>query len=186
MDPKSITVCAICGAASSIKQGRQHLCDRHYRLRQMRVGAKRNGKAVPSLKELEQMPGADLVCPDCAVRMNWRGADGTSTVASLQHYRDGSMAIVCRSCNTRHAFMDGDAYCAMPKDHKQCPCCSQIKALTEFTLDASRSGPAKRKSKCKQCSKKQATQWKEDNRERYNEYQREYRLRKKSEQLASG
>ena len=137
--------CSVCALPSTIKQGNQSLCDRHYRFGQMRSGAKRHGKLVPTRNELEAMRGADLICPDCKTKMNWRSKDGTQSVASLQHYRDGSMAIVCRSCNTRHAFMLGDSYREMPKDHKQCPCCKTIKPLTEFTLDSSRSGPAKRK-----------------------------------------
>ena len=49
-------------------------------------------------------------CPECGTAMNWFTADGASTVATIQHYRDGTIAIVCKSCNTRHAFMDGDSY----------------------------------------------------------------------------
>lgn len=173
--------CSACGDPATTKQGHQHLCDKHYRFGQMRAKAKAGGKAVPSRHDLALMEGVDLVCPDCGVQMNWRARDGQETVASLQHYRDGSMAIVCRSCNTRHAFMDGDEYRVMPKDHKHCPCCKQIKPLSEFTLDASRSGTAKRKSKCRQCSDNQVKQWKESNRDRYNEYQRQYRAKRKTE-----
>ena len=172
--------CSVCGDQSVIKQGNQRLCDKHYRFGQMRTRAKRDGKRVPSRSDLENMPGVCLVCPDCGVQMNWRAKDGQATVASLQHYRDGSMAIVCRSCNTRHAFMDGDSYRSMPKDQKQCPCCGSIKPLTEFTLDASRSGQAKRKSKCRECSDKDVKEWKESNRDRYNEYQRQYRAKRKA------
>ena len=173
--------CSVCGGQGAIKQGNQLLCDRHYRFGQMRAKAKSCGKTVPSRDDLEKMQGATLVCPDCGVQMNWRAKDGQATVASLQHYRDGSMDIVCRSCNTRHAFMDGDSYRSMPKNCKRCPCCSLVKPLTEFTIDTSRSGQAKRKSKCRQCSDKDSKQWKEINRDQYNEYQRQYRARRKAE-----
>lgn len=173
--------CSVCGLAATIKQGNQQLCDKHYRFGQMRAKAKATGKAVPSRQDLASMPGVDLVCPDCGVQMNWRSRNGQATVASLQHYRDGSMALVCRTCNTRHAFMDGDSYRAMPKDHKLCPTCKCIKPLTEFTLDASRSGPAKRKSKCGQCADQFVKQWKETNRDQYNAYQRQYRAKRKAE-----
>lgn len=173
--------CSVCGSSATIKQGNQHLCDKHYRFGQMRTKAKTDGKSVPSRQELSSMAGVDLVCPDCGVQMNWRARNGQATVASLQHYRDGSMAIVCRSCNTRHAFMDGDSYRLMQKDHKQCPCCKQIKSVEAFTLDASRSGVAKRKSKCRQCSDAQTKQWKESNRDQYNEYQRQYRAKRKAD-----
>lgn len=173
--------CSICGLPSTIKQGHLNLCDKHYRFGQMRATARRHGKAVPSRKELSEMKGSNLICPDCGVNMNWRAKDGQATVASLQHYRDGSMEIVCRSCNTRHAYMDGDAYRTMPKDHKHCPCCNKTKPLTEFTLDSSRSGPAKRKSKCRECADASVKQWKDSNRDRYNEYQRQYRAKRKAE-----
>lgn len=173
--------CSVCGATATMKQGNQKLCDKHYRFGQMRSVAKRRNKTIPSRNELDSMPGADLVCPDCGIHMNWRSKDGQATVASLQHYRDGSMALVCRSCNTRHAFMVEDTYREMPKDHKHCPCCKQVKPLSEFTLDASRAGVAKRKSKCRKCADAQVSQWKELNRERYNEYQRQYRAKRKAD-----
>lgn len=62
------------------------------------------------------------------------------------------MAIVCRSCNTRHASMDGDSYRDMPKDHKQCPACKKIKPATSFFLDNNRGGVLRRTSYCKPCS----------------------------------
>lgn len=173
--------CSVCGVASTIKQGNQLLCDKHYRFGQMRSHAKRNGKAVPSRKELEAMSGASLTCHDCGVHMNWRSKDGQHTVASLQHYRDGTMNIVCRTCNTRHAFMPADTYREMPKDHKLCPSCNQVKPLSKFTLDSSRAGVAKRKSKCHQCADAEVKKWKEENREKYNEYQRQYRAKRKAE-----
>ena len=173
--------CAKCEEQAVIKQGRQWLCAKHYRFGQMRSLAKRRGKDVPSHEDLHSMPGADLACPDCGVRMNWRSKDGQSTVASLQHYRDGTMAIVCRSCNTRHAFMLGDEYRHMPAGQKMCPSCRQIKLSSEFTADNGRSGQLRRKSYCKSCADKSVTKWKEENRDKYNEYQRQYRSRRKAE-----
>ena len=92
--------------------------------------------------------------------------------ASLQHYRDGSMAIVCASCNTRHAFMPGDTYRDMPKDHKWCPRCETAKPFLDYATDNGRSGPMKLKSWCKQCSSAAHTQWQRNNREHYNAMQR--------------
>lgn len=168
-------LCSVCGEVATMKQGHQSLCDKHYRFGQMRVHAKRHGKSVPSRDELEAITPKDLVCPDCSKKMNWRGVDGRSTVASLQHYRDGSYGIVCRSCNTRHAFMHDDTYREMPKDHKQCPQCNLIKPHTEFAADNGRTGPMKLKSWCKSCSSKSHTEWQRNNREHYNDKQREGR-----------
>lgn len=173
--------CSVCNLSSTIKQGNQMLCDMHYRFGQMRSNAKRHEKVVPSREQLSQMSGASLICPDCGVQMNWRAKDGQNTVASLQHYRDGTMNIVCRSCNTRHAYMPEDSYRDMPKDCKLCPVCEEIKPITEFTKDNNRSGQTRRKSKCRSCSNKLVNEWKEKNRDKYNEYQRSYRAKRKSE-----
>ena len=173
--------CSRCDLDATMKQGNQHLCDKHYRFGQMRVSAKRNGKKVPSHTNLHELVDDQMLCPDCDTRMNWRSKDGKSTVASLQHYRDGRMAIVCLSCNTRHASMDGDSYCDMPKDHKQCPSCKSVKHGSEFSIDNGRSGQVKRKSICKSCSDKKVNQWKERNRDEYNTYQRAYRAKRKAE-----
>jgi hypothetical protein len=172
--------CSRCANDATMKQGNQQLCDQHYRFGQMRSSAKRNGKIVPTHEQLEIMIGSEMLCPDCGVVMNWRSKDGKSTVASLQHYRAGTLAIVCLSCNTRHASMTGDSYCEMEKDHKQCPSCKSIKLYSAFSADNGRTGAIKRKSICKECSDKKVNQWKERNREQYNEYQRQYRATRKA------
>lgn len=173
--------CSRCEDSAVRKQGHQWLCAKHYRFGQMRATAKRHGKSVPSNEALHMMRGADLTCPDCGRRMNWLAADGADSVASLQHYRDGSMAIVCLSCNTRHASMEGDSFRDMDTSSKQCPRCGQIKQATEFTSDNSRSGALRRKSLCRDCSNSSINEWRGKNREKYNEYQRDYRAKRKAE-----
>lgn len=172
--------CSRCDEKSVIIQGHQHLCEKHYRFGQMRQTAKRAGKIVPSHEQLEKMVPPEMQCSDCGAPMNWRRKDGQSTVVSLQHYRDGKLALVCLSCNTRHASMIGDAYRDIPKNHKHCPSCKAVKHESEFTLDSGRSGILKRKSRCKECSNKAVNDWKEKNREQYNQYQREYRAKRKA------
>lgn len=171
--------CARCDSLAIRYQGHQWLCAMHYRFGQMRARAKRDGKTVPTHEELAAL--VRDACPDCGVRMHWLARGHQATVATLQHYRDGSYGIVCRSCNTRHASMPGDSYRDMPKDHKRCPVCEQIKPAPAFAEDRGRSGPMKRKSSCRDCSDVSAKQWKESNRDRYNEYQRQYRARRKAE-----
>ncbi len=144
--------CCTCKKPADMTSGRQSYCNKHYRFRQMQATARRRGKAVPHRSVLEAMLPEGMLCPDCGVQMNWRARDGAATVASLQHYRSGEMAIVCRSCNTRHASMDGDSYRDMPKDHKQCPACKEIKPATSFFLDNNRGGVLRRTSYCKPCS----------------------------------
>lgn len=173
--------CSRCGDKAKRLQGHQHLCAKHYRFGQMRAKAKQDGKAVPTHSELHSMKGADLLCPDCGARMNWLAEEGQATVASLQHYRDKTMAIVCRSCNTRHAAMPGDSYREMPPDSKYCPSCQEAKPLGEFNADRSRSGPLKVQSKCKACNKVAIAKWREKNKVQYNEYQRTKRAERKAE-----
>lgn len=165
----------LCRAAAVRKQGHQWLCAKHYRFGQMRAKAVSRGLYAPADHLLDRLLQPGLVCPDCRRQMNWLSSEGQSTVASLQHYRDGSCGIVCRSCNTRHAFMPGDTYRDMPKDHKWCPKCSTAKPFTDFASDNGRSGPMKLKSHCKACAHAAITQWRKDNRERYNAKQREAR-----------
>lgn len=172
--------CSRCGLPAVRKQGHQFLCGKHYRFGQMRALARKRGKLVPSHEELHSMAGSDLCCPDCTGAMNWLAIEGQSSVASLQHYRDGSLAIVCRSCNTRHAFMPGDSYRDSPKDHKHCPKCQATKPFTEFSKDSGRSGPMKLKSSCKSCSSKSHTEWQRNNRDHYNAKQREGRANRSS------
>ena len=181
-------VCSVCGAQATIRQGNQKLCDKHYRSGQMRQKARRTGKSVPTREHLERITPPDMRCADCGVTMNWRSRDGKATVASLQHYRDGSIAIVCLSCNTRHASMEGDSYRDMRADHKQCPSCGQVKHQDEFTKDNSRSGVLRRKSRCRDCANKATNDWRRDNRDRYSEYQRAYRAKRKAagNHVASG
>ena len=173
--------CSRCINDATIKQGNQNLCDKHYRFGQMRVAAKRYKKVVPSHEKLEQIISVGMNCPDCNVLMNWRSKDGRSTVASLQHYRNKTISIVCLSCNTRHASMEGDSYCEMPKDHKKCPSCLEIQPRINFYIDNARSGIIKSKSNCKKCSDKKVYQWKEKNKDEYNAYQRAYRAKRKEQ-----
>ena len=173
--------CSCCVRVAVIKQGNQWLCDKHYRFGQMRASAKRNGKAVPTRAELEAMLTQDFHCPECRRKMNWRSVDGQDTVASLQHYRDGRLGIICLSCNSRHAAAPSDSFSDFPKDCKYCPRCQTFKSDSEYTKDKNRSGPRQIASWCKPCKNKSATKWKQNNREQYNQYQREYRAKQKAE-----
>lgn len=172
-------LCSKCGCDSTIKQGNQLLCDKHYRFGQMRSTAKKAGKSVPSHQQLEEMSEKGMQCWDCGAMMNWRGRDNQQRVLSLQHYRDGTYGFVCRSCNTRHAFMEQDSYREIPKDHKLCPCCQLVLPDIEFCSDNARSGQRKKKSHCRSCSAKAHEEWIAKNKDRYNAYQREWRAKKK-------
>lgn len=164
-----------CQSKAARKQGHQWLCEKHYRYGQMRSLAQRRGLYVPSVDVLDSLLRPGFLCQDCNCRMNWLGKDGQATVATLQHYRDGCCGIVCRSCNTRHAYMPGDTFRQMPKDHKWCPRCKATKPFAMFSTDNGRSGPMKLKSHCKACSDVAQANWREANRDYYNAKQRERR-----------
>lgn len=173
--------CSRCGLKASHYQGHQWLCPKHYRFGQMKASARRHGKYVPSHEELQELVHAKMLCVDCKREMNWLSKDGQSTVTSLQHYRNGTIGLVCRSCNTRHAFMLEDSYKEMPKDSKHCPQCKLIKSSSLFSSDLGRTGQIRRKSWCKECSNKSHTNWQRRNKDEYNKKQREYRKKRKSE-----
>jgi hypothetical protein len=145
------------------QQGHQHLCVKHYRYGQMRAAATRRGLAAATDDELDQLLRPDFCCPDCQRSMNWLRADGPATVATLQHYRDGSLGIVCHSCNVRHNYMPGDTFREMPKDHKRCPRCEQVKPYSEFNTVNTKRGPIKVKSYCKACSSELFKEWSDRN-----------------------
>lgn len=152
-----------CESIAARFQGHQHLCAKHYRFGQMRASAQRHGKVVPSVARLEALVAAHdgLLCADCSNHMNWLGAVNKTRVASLQHYRDGTLGLVCRSCNTRHAHMEGDSFRDVPAFHKHCPHCKSVKPFSSFAADNSRSGPLKLKSWCKDCSSEAHREWRQ-------------------------
>jgi len=166
--------CSICGTCAYIKQGNQWLCVVHYRFGQMRAKAKTCGKTVPTRMNLAEMvEKSKMVCRGCSRKMNWLSKDGKSTVASLQHNRDGSMELLCRACNTRHATFTGDSFYCLNKQFHVCRDCNQTLELKEFFKDRSR--PLGIKSYCKKCSTKRHYEWTTNNRDSINSQQRERR-----------
>jgi len=174
--------CSRCGAQATHYQGHQHLCPKHYRFGQMRAGAKRHGKAVPSHEELERMAAHGMSCWDCNRTMVWLSKEDKKLVLSLQHYRDGTLGFVCRSCNTRHAFAPGDSYREQPKDHKFCPSCKTVKPFSEYDCDRGR-GLNGNKSYCRDCARVTHYRWQVTNRDYYNAKQREGRAKRKADAM---
>jgi hypothetical protein len=144
------------------------------RFRQMRTIAKHRGKSVPSMEELEALLPLDMNCPICKRAMNWRSAEGRSTVITLQHDRSGAHRLICHACNTRHAKMAGDSFYALPADHKRCPKCESIKPISEFWKDRSGERWKDTYAYCKSCSAANTRSWRSKNLERAKRYQREY------------
>jgi hypothetical protein len=140
----------------------------------MRATAARKGKKIPSRQELAFMvEQTRLICCGCQRKMNWLSKEGPSSVVSLQHNRDGSMAFLCRACNTKHAQFPGDMFYTIPKSHHRCGDCYQILPRDNFWEDRSR--PLGIKAYCKACARKRHKDWSDKNRELINERQRQKR-----------
>lgn len=110
-------------------------CDMHLRFYQMRYCAKSRGLLVPELHELEAMVPADMRCPMCKGEMEWRSADGRRRhLATLQHWNDGTMGILCLPCNTAHAQRTPvlDERELPPEGTKACACCRQVRPAASF------------------------------------------------------
>lgn len=167
--------CKWCNDKSFRKAGRIHLCKKHYRFQQMRVDAKRQGKLVPEYDDLNRyMNMCSMICPCCKRIMNWSANDGQSTVVTLQHNNDGTMNFLCRACNTLHGKI-GDVIYQVHDNEKYCASCDTIKDKSEFYKERNR--PSGLKSSCKECSNEKIKRYRNQNRGKYNEYQREYRAR---------
>lgn len=183
-DSGSTVLCGrgICQNEAVRCQGHQNLCEVHYRFGQMRVRAKRDGKAVPShghlVDLLFQLP-LDFSCPHCKRVMKWmRDGNSSSSQVTLQHYRSGKFGLICLACNCRHAAMPADEFVDLSVSQKRCPGCKIIKDFSDFTTDSLGRWNNK-KSYCKSCSHDRHRKWVVENKSKYNEYQRNYRLLRK-------
>ena len=167
--------CKWCNKKPFRRAGRIHLCKKHYRFQQMRVDAKRQGKLVPEYDDLNRyLSMCDMTCSCCNREMNWTAIEGQSTVITLQHNNDGTMNFLCRSCNTLHGKI-GDVIYKVGDNEKYCSSCDFIKDLEDFYKDKHKVNGYK--SYCKKCSNRKLKKYRNQNRDKYNEYQREYRAR---------
>ena len=166
--------CGRCGSEALRRQGHQWLCAMHYRFGQMRQRARRDGKAIPTWTECENLSThlRDMACPNCKRRMNWLARDGQATVVTFQHYRSGSFGLVCRSCNTRHAALPGDEFEGLPTTHKRCPRCMAIKHFDEFSTDRGRY--MGKKTYCRACEAVRHREWVDASGETYRAARRAY------------
>ena len=158
--------CYVCGLDAIKRHNRANMCDKHHRFNQMQRTAKADGKVVPSIFELERLVPIGMVCQDCGVEMHWIDDENRSSGAVLQHYRNGSLGIVCHSCNVKHGLMPGDMYCDVPQNHKLCTDCRTIKPIFEFGIrrDSKKIYPL---SKCKECMQLANQIWRQKNPDKY-------------------
>ncbi len=145
-----------CGEPSVMQRGARPLCGLHYRFQQMRATAQRRGKSVPTVAELSELLPKDMRCQDCGSRMNWLVRDGRLTAITLQHYRDGTLGLVCLSCNVKHGLFPDDSYRKIAPlfktrdGEKLCTRCLTPRAVADFHLD--KRAERRLKAWCKQCS----------------------------------
>ncbi len=167
--------CSRCSLPGHVRQGHQWLCPKHYRFGQMRVTAKRHGKQVPTHEQLEDLlrETDGMKCFGCGKIMNWLASSNQFLVVSLQHDRDGTLRLLCRGCNTRHAVHPADTYYTLPNNAKWCSGCDLVLTRDSFYRDRSR--PLGLKSSCKACSQKTHAAWRKRNRTHCNAYQRKQR-----------
>lgn len=71
----------------------------------MRLKAANKNKKVPTFSELEKMLNKinNMACPVCDEKMVWHKSLGElKNVITLQHETNGTMSMMCYSCNSTH------------------------------------------------------------------------------------
>ena len=126
-------------------------CMKHYRFYRMRVFAQTRNKYVPSHEELEKLLPQTMICSTCYKRMIWNSKLGCrNDVISLQHNNNGTIMLICTSCNCGHGHSKlGDEYFNIPKDHKYCPDCEKTLLINKFNYNKTRKD--KHQNICKKC-----------------------------------
>lgn len=176
--------CYVCGDDAEKIFGRANMCVKHFRFNQIQRTAKMDKKYVPSIYEIEKLVPPDMVCQDCGDQMNWRDHSKRSKGAVLQHYRDGTLAITCLSCNTKHGLMPGDLYRKTTREEKYCGKCKTVKPLSEFGKRSKDDGDYP-KSHCKECCLEQNRKWRSSNPEHYKQLNKKHNQKRKEKHGSS-
>lgn len=177
--------CRLCDEPATKKAGNQWLCAKHYRFKQMRSCSKSAGKYQPTWVELEGLHKS-MSCPDCSRAMGWFRSESGDTTISLQHYADGTLALVCLRCNIQHGRMPGDSWRTLPPGSKLCQRCDTVKLDSEFNADNRTSAVKKRATSCKVCMGLYGSAWSKNNREKANASLRRWRLKKSIQNQLGG
>lgn len=101
-------------------------CIACYWIADRRATCTQRKKYKPSWEELRALMVSH--CPHCDVEMSYlcrRGKRGNK--ATLQHYNDGHIGVICHNCNNGHGKSSlGDAYFDIPRTHKYCCVCREV------------------------------------------------------------
>jgi len=154
----NITLGHRCRYGRSCPEPPSHICDnrpmcaKHYRFFQMKAACCKRKIANPSVSELERLLSGleDMRCPHCDRTMNWLRRDGSTTVITLQHHRDGTVGFLCMSCNSRDGGTKNGAFLRLPLDVKQCPGC--LKSLPHTSFCQNKSTRDGRAVYCRSCT----------------------------------
>lgn len=156
--PKKETkkVCCVSGCGEvRVDYGVKTRCIMHERIRQMIKAAKEAHKYTPSMQELEDLfwGAKNMMCKHCGKKMKMRaGKDGRrGCVITLQHNKDGSLDLICQSCNTKEGHTKHDKAFSMPKGKYVCSQCCDMKDIHMFAKCAT--NHKGHSSVCKQCVK---------------------------------
>jgi len=105
-------------------------------------------------------------CPHCHKPMMLYSEDGKRKgMATIQHYDDGTLGIICFTCNLAHSKSElGDKLFSLQLDQKYCPDCQQIKSRDDFHNQSRFCG---RMTYCKLCQNARNRRIKEKNRSLY-------------------
>jgi len=168
-------------------QGERH-CILHWQIRAMRNSSRENGKYIPSVAEIEAIIPESMLCPKCGRKMFWTQSQGDAALTlSLQHNADGSIGILCRSCNAREDDFPAGTFMKVPLDLKFCAKCHQLFPLCEFQKHGSKGKWMNLGSYCKPCHRQRTkdahrkAHSTKEGREYNRQYQRDYRIRRKLE-----
>lgn len=113
-------------------------CARHYRVMKMLDYSRR---VYPnwsvSYEEIERLlvkAMAEGDCPHCGKMMIFFPENRRrSGMATIQHYDDGTLGIICFTCNLAHSKSElRDKLFLVPKGNKFCPDCQTVKPKSEF------------------------------------------------------
>lgn len=115
------------------------MCDLHFKIRGMIGNSKTRGVTVPTVPQLlalfADLKRDGMKCPACKRQMVMHSeyADRASVV-SIQHWADGSISLVCHSCNVRHGAYGDAGFIAAGTDKRHCCECDQMLPLTAFPV----------------------------------------------------
>ena len=103
-------------------------------------------------------------CPHCSKAMIFYPPRQRRGMATIQHYDDGRLGVICLGCNLAHSKSElGDGLFALKPNEKFCPDCGEIKDRDEFHIQNRFNG---RVSYCKPCQNARNRQVKQRGRER--------------------